>query len=479
MTLCLILNKLMKYISILPFCIFYVLLTWLVRNNSFFWDSVLLGSVYGDWYYSHNFSKLFVPEEIAGYPPLFGMYIAAGWKLFGRSLRVSHFLMLPFLWGIVIQVYLLVKRFLPSAWVVLAMILLLLEPSLLAQSTQIVPDIVLVFLYLLCLNAALSGQRLLLALGLVFLAMISPRGTIAVVALFVTDILLGLDRQQAGNWFSYGAKKALAYLPAFMVTSTWLWLHYQQFGWIGYNSGSQWGAYTQIVGVEGLLKNIAVLTWRMLDFGRIVIWLVALLVFARIYKTTSLSDPAVRSLFVLFLAPLLVYASVLLVYTNPIAHRYFLVVYVCFVLSVLYMLLQLQSAKLKVVLYCLMLAGSLGGHFIVYPDPVAKGWDATLAHLPYYHLRKRMISWMDRNGIPVESTGSGFPNLRPIGTIDLNEDKRAFAEADLGRNQYIFHSNIFNGFSDQQLQELEEQWILLHELRGGQVYIRLYKHPAH
>jgi hypothetical protein len=470
---------LMKNIAILAFCIFYVLLTWLVRNNSFFWDSVLLGSVYGDWYYSHNFRKLFVPGDIAGYPPLFGMYIAAGWKLFGRSLQVSHWLMLPFLWGIVVQVYLLVKRFIHRAWVVPAMLLLLLEPTLLAQSTQIAPDIVLVFLYLLCLNAVLSGQRLLLAVGLVFLSIISPRGTISVVALFVTDILLDLNRQQTGNWLSQGANKVIAYLPAFVVASTWLWLHYQHFGWIGYNPDSQWGTYSQIVGVKGFFKNIAVLIWRMLDFGRIIIWLVALIAFARLFKTTGLSNPAVRTLYILFLSPLLVYASVLLFYTNPIAHRYLLVVYICFALLVLYILLQLQSAKLKAGLYGLMLAGCLGGHFIVYPDPVAKGWDATLAHLPYYYLRKQTISWMDRNNIPVESTGSGFPNLRPIGTIDLNGDKRAFVKADLETNQYIFHSNIFNGFSDRQLQELEEQWILLHELRGGQVYVRLYKHPAH
>lgn len=464
--------------AIIAICILYALLTWWVKDHSFFWDSVLLGSVYGDWYYSHNFRHLFVPADIAGYPPLFGMYLAAGWKLFGKSLAVSHWLMLPFLWGIVLQVYLLVRKVVPAPWVVPGMLLLLLEPTLLAQSTQVAPDVILVFLYLLALNAILSKQRILLAVGVVFLALLSPRGTIAVVALFVTDFLLDLPGS-AQDWFRYGINKMLAYVPAFLLTLGWLILHYQHFGWIGYDPNSQWGTYTKLVDMPGFFRNILILIWRLLDFGRLAIWLVGLLLLGILYKNKSaaLSSPVLKKLLFIFLVPLLVYAAVLLPYTNPIGHRYLIVIYLGVTLVVLYLLAQVDAKRLQLGLYVLMLSGCIGGHFIVYPERVAQGWDGSLAHMPYFSLRRQMIQWMDQQHIPVETTGSAFPNLYPIGVIELNNDPRAFKEFDLSSDPFIFYSNVYNDFSDQALDELTKDWMLLHEFKKGQVYIRLYQSP--
>src|SRR4051794_38753575 len=94
-----------------PFLCFYILLTFFVLHNSFFWDTIQLGSKQAHWFYDHNFKFFFLPEIIdSGHPPSFGIYLAICWKLFGKSLPVSHLAMLPFLLGIVIQVYLLLKK---------------------------------------------------------------------------------------------------------------------------------------------------------------------------------------------------------------------------------------------------------------------------------------------------------------------------------------------------------------------------------
>ncbi|NLX71778.1 MAG: hypothetical protein GXY94_00535 [Bacteroidales bacterium] len=44
-----------------------------------------------------------------------------------------------------------------------------------------------------------------------------------------------------------------------------------------------------------------------------------------------------------------------------------------------------RKLKLYALLLLLMFAGA---HFWIYPDRIAKAWDATLAHQPYYALRE-------------------------------------------------------------------------------------------
>src|SRR6185437_14021263 len=109
-----------------------------------------LGSQHAHWFYTNNFRTLLFPNEIdSGNTPIFGLYIATVWKLFGRSLLTSHYAMLPFLLGIVIQIYFLCKRFLKESSLLWGMLLLLMQPTLLAQSILISPDIILIFFYLL------------------------------------------------------------------------------------------------------------------------------------------------------------------------------------------------------------------------------------------------------------------------------------------------------------------------------------------
>jgi hypothetical protein len=125
-----------------------------------------------------------------------------------------------------------------------------------------------------------------------------------------------------------------------------------------------------------------------------------------------------------------------------------------------------------------MLAGLISGSFWVYPGRIANGWDATLAHLPYHHLREKMICYLEEQHIPFERTGTGVPNTAAFGFIEANEDPRIFPLADLQRHSYIFYSNVFNMFTDADLDALEQHWVLEKEFRCMQVYVRLYRNPA-
>jgi hypothetical protein len=121
-----------------------------------------------------------------------------------------------------------------------------------------------------------------------------------------------------------------------------------------------------------------------------------------------------------------------------------------------------------------MLAGLLTGHFWIYPDSVAKGWDATLAHVPYFELRRDATAFLDEKNIPLETVGSDYPNLAPFSVTDLNNDPRSFKPKDLQTDRYVLYSNIFNGFSDEELANLQTHWQVVKSWKKGQVKMIVY-----
>ena len=125
-----------------------------------------------------------------------------------------------------------------------------------------------------------------------------------------------------------------------------------------------------------------------------------------------------------------------------------------------------------------MLTGMLSGNFWIYPDNIAKGWDGTLAYLPYFPLRGKMMNYMEKEGIAITETGTLFPNLSRLRYIDLNESEDAFAELDLKTNHFVFYSNIYNDFPVEQLSELKNHWRMLKEYKFMGVKIILYASPA-
>ena len=118
---------------------------------------------------------------------------------------------------------------------------------------------------------------------------------------------------------------------------------------------------------------------------------------------------------------------------------------------------------------------SVGGNFIIYPDKVAKGWDSTLAHLPYYELRHQAIDYLNKNKIDFKEVASFFPNTASLDKIDLNHDTRHF-ETYSGKNNYILYSNIYN-IEDQTYDSImdKKNYIVLKQFESKGIYIKILK----
>lgn len=490
-----------------------VLATWLVRHHVFFWDTIQLGSKHAHWYYENHFKYLLLPTEIdSGHPPVFGMYLAAMWQVFGKSLIVSHFAILPFLFGMIyfllqIGKYLVNKKLAP-----LLLLLCVVDPTLAAQSLLVSPDVILVCFFLMGLHAIFQDKSWLKTLAALGLALISMRGMMVVIVLFLFEILNHIinsqkalttddsvtDLRAGGAPFIRGVSgvrrgqikifsifkllitKVLPYIPAGLFGLAFLIWHYQQTGWIGYHPDSPWAPSFERVDMQGFIKNIAVLGWRMLEFGRVFVWIALIFITLQIRKYNKLNKlwqhQQVRQMVLLLIISTLILTPSLLLHRGLSAQRYLLPIYLaltflCFMLIFNY----LQNKNIRNIIFGITFLGLLTGNLWVYPDKISQGWDATLAHLPYYQLRAQMLEYIDNQNIPPETIGTAFPEIGAFKYKDLSDRTEGFAAKDLQTQDYILYSNIMNDFSDAEIDRLREEWEVVKRFENQGIKMILYQ----
>lgn len=253
--------------------------------------------------------------------------------------------------------------------------------------------------------------------------------------------------------------------------------HYVEKGWNGYHEGSPWAFCFQKVGIRGFLKNGVLLVWRMLDFGRLAIWMCIVAGTCIAYKKQHLFQQEIRHSFLLFFIVLGFSCPSFLFYNMLNAHRYLLPVYLCAgllaaQLTIRVLFVHVKSKAWLTGFFMLLLSG----HFWVYPDSISKGWDSSLAYLPYFDLRQKMIDYIKQEEIPLDQVSTGAFNEQVFDHYDLSGDSLHFTFNGLD-NEFVFYSNIYNNYSDRELKELKCCWSKKKEFKKGLVRVALYQNP--
>lgn len=449
-----------------------------------------LASKHAHHFYSNGLKWSILPAETdSGHPPVFGYYIAVLWTTFGKTLPVSHWAMLPF---ITVNIWLLYKIGKHIAGPVRACWLLplvLLDPVLAGQQALVSPDVALVSGFLLAVLGVLEKRYWLMAAGVLVLCMLSMRGMMTAAAVFTWHFFQGIRQTQlpgvvtwiraAAKYFSTAIRSLPPFLPGFIFAAWFLWWHHTHAGWTGYYPGSSWApAFEKASGLQ-VWKNIAVVGWRWLDFGRLFEWLMlGGLVFRSggLIKTWRRSAPAFRSLMLLLLCLILFLCPTAILFQNISAHRYFLPGFIVLHLAFFGLLTAEDRWKTGGRYWIVLLIfGLAGGNLWIYPRGISMGWDATLAHVSYHRLRAEVVKYLEREKIDFRDVGSAFPNLNSGEYLMLNGDQRRFAEKNFARNRYILASNVFNDFSEADYEVLHRQWHLINRYQHAGVWIELYR----
>ena len=471
--------------GLIIFCLLAIVLTYWVKDNSFFWDTVQLGSLHAHFYFENDFKTMLLPTEMdSGHPPFFGMYLAFCWKIFGKSLAVSHFAMLPFLLGTVLLLFNIGKQFFSNAsWILVLVTLVFFDPCWIGQAAMITPDIVLAFSFLLALNGILqlstsSNSKIAnvkIVIGIIGLCLISMRGMMVAAAICLFDYLNYFLLEKKKFSFQAALKKTLPYWVGALLGFAFLIFHYVKTGWIGYHEDSPWAPLFARVGLKGMIRNVGILIWRILDFGRLFLVVILLLGgWEMFFQKVKLDDKIKQILLLLGLLFLFLTPSFIL-HKDLSGHRYLLPIFLVIDLLAVYIVfLFFRKNRFRNILIGAMILGLSTGNLWIYPKTIAQSWDSTLAHVPYFELRNKMIEYLDNEKIPIESVGTVYPNLATFELIDLNGINKQFPEADLKQHQYIFYSNVYNDFSDNEIVLLEKEWKVIKEFRKNRISVVLY-----
>jgi hypothetical protein len=282
--------------------------------------------------------------------------------------------------------------------------------------------------------------------------------------------------------FLPGLKKSLTiipqYLPAAVIFLTYQIYHYLQTGWIITHDGSPWAGCFETVNFKGFLFNTGILVWRLFDFGRVTFWILLFIFFLMALRGKLKTDFNIWILGILIVVSSIVLFPAMLIYKVLSSHRYLLSVFILTtVLSGYILFVKLPQFRYTRLVFVILLFSLISGNLWIYPDKIAKGWDSTVAHLPFHGLKKKMITYIESNHIPFSEVGSDVPNTYPQKITDLSDDERYFHLKDIKKDKFIIYSNVFNMFTDEEIDELKNQWIMEKEYRCLQVKVQLFRNP--
>ncbi|MCS7035120.1 MAG: hypothetical protein RMJ33_10190 [Saprospiraceae bacterium] len=449
-----------------------------VQHDPFFWDTVQLGSKHAHFFYENGLRWAPLPETIdSGHPPMLGYYLAWVWGVFGKTLAVSHWAMFPFVAGAMAVLFCLGARMGGSRWYGAGLALLAAsDPVLAAQSGLVGPDVVLVFFFLLAVWALWEERSWWAAVGVLGLCAVSLRGMMTAVALLAWQLCLWWRPGLSAHRFALrlaDLSRCWAFLPGFALAGWFLLWHQQATGWTGFHAASPWASAFEPARGADLLRNIAIVGWRWADFGRVFEW--AGLAVLWLTLTGMNRWRAMRPWLLLLVCVLLFLSPSALFYQNLSAHRYFLPGFVALHLLFWQGLCSVAWPNARrCALAAAVALGLASGNLWLYPHGIAMGWDATLAHRPYHALRTEALRFMEENAIPIERTGTAFPNRNTGEHLLLNNDRRLWAEWNPQTNEYALISNVFNDVSPEDRAYLRQHRRLLWRGQKGRVWMELY-----
>lgn len=445
--------------------ILLVLEYFLTLHLPFFWDG-LTKSIRANWIYENNFKSLIVPNEInSGHPPLWIFLLSFFWKIFDQTLAVSRLLLLIINIGVAFQIINLFKFVKVRGTSILFVFIVFLEPTLIAQTTSLNNDMLLLFFCLLSLNSIIKNNYVLLTIGLSGLLLTNLRGIYMYLGFVVTHFLFIRYKFmifKRSMLFSYGL--------SIILLGMFCFYQYQNLGWFILKDFEH-----REVSVNTLtfIKNIFAYFKSFVDYGRVVLIFLVLLKLKSLISFVK-SESKMKFIFIPFIVFLIILFFGTVPTLNPAGERYYMF---CFILLLILIANFISRFKYRYRIVIVLTVAFITGHFWVYPVTLSQPWDASLAYTNYFAIKDKMKNYIYLAKIKDYEIGTRLP---------INDDNAAYldktivhnySEFDLNNNKYVFISNIDNNTKDEDILEVLENWKHLKTYSQLGVFISIYKNP--
>ncbi|MBN1145286.1 MAG: glycosyltransferase family 39 protein [Bacteroidales bacterium] len=231
------LNKLTPYF--LPLLIMLFVLSRLGNLNlPFYWDEAWS---YATAVFDMNENKLAIlpgdanPNLTRGHPLLFYFLSAVWMKLFGTSLTAVHLFPLILSCITLVAVYIISKDLFSKESATIAVLLLALQSIFLAQSTLLLPEIMLALFTLLSFYFYFMNKWLWFSIFSIMLVMTKETGMVLIAALFLDKMILEkwFNKKNGRSWPLLIRELAVLCIPV-IAFATFMMMQKLHFGWFLY-----------------------------------------------------------------------------------------------------------------------------------------------------------------------------------------------------------------------------------------------------
>ena len=426
-------------------------------NIPVFWD--MYGQVKTAHYYLDTNFKHLLPNGNGytdnGHFPLYSLYLAALFKLFGFKLWLAHASIIPIVMGLLYQLQLLCNRFLSNQQTLWVLVLMLIHPAIEAQSIYFSSELCFVFFSIWMLNTIKDERASRMALSASLLCLLNLRALPLVLLVFIYFVFY---KKQRNAWYMFAG---------ILVSAVWMCIHFYASGWFFENNENI--GHRTMLGFSGMLKNLFWCCIKLTDYGNIIA-----LIFITwcCFKHKKINEPVIFLL--LAIAAVFVFSVPL---SNPISNRYFLLVYV---LSIPVFMNSISSfSKQKTIASCFVFVLLvIQSNTLTKPNKYGNAWDCNLQSLAYFDVRKQLDAYVLENNIAPKDIAAGFQvyfNDRYYLMNEIDKEYDLLSDTEMNENLYIADSNICNNYNAQRKKYLDANYTLVKRFEKGSMYIMLYK----
>lgn len=457
-----------------------------------FWDNLPYVGGIADYFFEHGISAsvFHLPKDWdVAHSPVFAALLAIGWKLFGKSLLVAYWVQLPFVFITLFCAFELVEAITTNRWSKWAFgILLLSDTQFFTQLNQLGYEWILLAPFMMSLLRLIRNYKSGTNEGGVWnrygiwiwlLAFTQLRGVNMVVMLVgISFALMTFETGFRRALQQFFKKDIWLILGTGLITFLWLLVHKLMCGyWTNASSNAWSGEHLVPSSFFGFGYKILLSIWRLFDYG--FVSYLALIPLLSVWAYMAKKElNRIRNGILVFLIAFGLLALQFSVFDIPVCHRYFLVLHILLPIGFVWLLAQVDFAKvlaLTVVCSC----GVASGYFWEYPARMANGREVQASSICYFPLRDSVEKYMQAKNISNNEVVSHFPICVPNDWVKLTNTNQGALCGDIDTAKsprYIIYSNFSNGFTDAEKEKLSKM-DTVRFWRNGPIHLMLLRCP--
>jgi hypothetical protein len=252
----------------------------------------------------------------------------------------------------------------------------------------------------------------------------------------------------------------------------WHTYHYSNTGWMISTPSSTWESQRSFANPQQIISNIIGITRGFIDYGMLglsLLFFIALNQFRKI-KWNNIEKQLFSILFIVFVGM----NGSMIFFSNPIGHRYFMIIHVLMILLIVSRIEQIKNFK---VLTLIVFVAFISGHFWLYPNGKSNGWDVTLKYTSYEKNRVQFWNYLIENNISSQEIESAFPLFCSLKQTNLTLGERLLDINEIPQkdSKYIAYSSVCNDMKSFANIDKNPKYLLIQKFGKGTTSISVYK----